>query len=144
MVNQDTISILKECDSGAQMGAESIEEVLEHVKDSRLRRVLEDSRTRHKNIGEEAHAMLSGYGEEGKAPGAMAKGMSWMKTNMKLSMNDDDSTVAELITDGCNMGVKSLNRYLNQYPKADDRSQKIAQELIHLEEKTAVEVRQYL
>jgi hypothetical protein len=45
--------------------------------------------------------------------------MSWMKTNMKLSMEDSDATIADLMTDGCNMGVKSLNRYLNQYKAAD-------------------------
>ena len=31
-----------------------------------------------------------------------------------LSLHSD-KPIAELITDGCNMGVKSLNQYLNQY-----------------------------
>jgi hypothetical protein len=74
----------------------------------------------------------------------MAKGMSWMKTNVKLGLDDSDKTIADLITDGCNMGVKSLNRYLNQYEAADERSKDITKRLINLEEQLAVDIRQFL
>ena len=42
------------------------------------------------------------------------------------------------------MGVKSLNRYLNQYKAADEQSKDIAKHLINLEEKLAIDIRQYL
>ena len=67
-----------------------------------------------------------------------------MKTNMKLGMDDSDATVADLMTDGCNMGVKSLNRYLNQYKAADEVSKDITKRLINLEEKLTIDIRQYL
>lgn len=70
----------------------------------------------------------------------MAKGMSWMKTNVKLVMNESDKTIADLMTDGCNMGVK----YLNQYEAADEKTKDIAKRLIHLEEKLALDIRRYL
>ena len=74
----------------------------------------------------------------------MAKGMSWVKTNVKLKMNESDSTVADLITDGCNMGVKSLSRYLNKYQAADERSKDIAKRIISAEDKLCTDVRAYL
>ena len=74
----------------------------------------------------------------------MAKGMSWVKTNMKLGMDESDATVADLMTDGCNMGVKSLNKYLNLYEAADEVSKDIAKRLINLEEKLAVDIRSFL
>ena len=74
----------------------------------------------------------------------MAKGMSWIKTNVKLVMNESDKTIADLMTDGCNMGVKSLNQYLNQYEAADEKTKDIATRLIHLEEKLALDIRRYL
>ena len=49
-----------------------------------------------------------------------------------------------VMTDGCNMGVKSLNRYLNQYQAADEVTKDITKRLINLEEKLAVDIRQYL
>ena len=63
---------------------------------------------------------------------------------MKLSMEDSDRTVADLMTDGCNMGVKSLNRYLNQYEAADEVSKDITKRLINLEQKLAIDIREYL
>ena len=82
--------------------------------------------------------------DDGKDPNPIAQGMSFMKTNMKLVMHESDSTIAELITDGCNMGVKSLNRYLNQYEAADESSKDIAKRLIRLEECLATDMRGYL
>ena len=72
------------------------------------------------------------------------KGMSWIKTNVMLSMNDSDNTIADLMTDGCNMGVKSLNKYLNKYKAADEVSKDITKRLINLEEELAIDIRCYL
>ena len=79
-----------------------------------------------------------------KEPNVMARGMSWIKTNMRLAMNTSDETIAELMTDGCNMGVKSLSRYLNQYKAADDRAKAITKKLINLETDLCSDLRVYL
>ena len=84
------------------------------------------------------------YHDEGKEPNPMAKGMSWIKTNVKLVMDESDETIADLITDGCNMGVKSLHKYLNQYKAADEKTKDITKRLVNLEEKLAIDIRQYL
>ena len=67
--------------------------------------------------------------------------MSWIKTNVEIAMDRSDETIASLMTDGCNMGVKSLSRYLNQYPAADEKSRSLAERLIALEADTAVSMR---
>lgn len=63
---------------------------------------------------------------------------------MKLAVKESDATIADLMTDGCNMGVKSLNKYLNKYKAADEVSKDITKRLINLEEKLAVDIRQFL
>lgn len=70
--------------------------------------------------------------------------MSWIKTNAKMGMDDSDQTVANLMTDGCNMGVKSLNMYLNQYKAADEVSKDITKRLINLEQKLTEDIRKFL
>jgi hypothetical protein len=55
-----------------------------------------------------------------------------------------DCGIASLITDGCNMGIKSLYRYLNQYPAADDKVKHLTQEIIDTEEKLQQSMRPYL
>jgi hypothetical protein len=70
--------------------------------------------------------------------------MSWMKTNMKMNLEESDATIADLMTDGCNMGVKSLAKYLNQYKAADETSKDITKRLIKLEADLAADIRGYL
>ncbi|MBE6613833.1 MAG: hypothetical protein E7631_00830 [Ruminococcaceae bacterium] len=144
MIEQDTIKLLRECDAGIKMGVESIEEVLDYVRSDTLQQTLNTCKREHDKLKTEVNGLLDRYHDDGKNPNPIAQGMSFMKTNMKLVMHESDHTIADLITDGCNMGVKSLNRYLNQYEAADEVSKDIAKRLINLEEKLAVDIRQFL
>jgi len=144
MVEQDTIRLLRECDAGVKMGVSSIDDVLKYVNSERLRKDLTDNREEHCKLDKDLQELLDQYHDDGKDPNPMAKSMSWMKTNMKLVMNESDHTIADLITDGCNMGVKSLNKYLNEYKAADEKSKDICKRLINLEEDLTIQMRQFL
>lgn len=144
MVEQDTIKLLRECDAGVKMGISSIGDVLDYVSAKELRKLLTDCKEDHETLEKELRGLLDRYQDDGKEPNPMAKGMSWLKTNVKLAVNESDATIAELMTDGCNMGVKSLNQYLNQYKAADEKSKDITKRLIRLEEQLAVDLRGYL
>ena len=144
MVEQDTIKLLRECDAGIKMGVSSIDDVLEYTSDEQFKNILSECKDKHIRLQEEMQGMLDRFHDDGKEPNPMAKGMSWLKTNVKLILDESDNTIAELITDGCDMGVKSLNKYLNQYKAADERSKDIAKKLINIEERLAVDIRGYL
>ena len=144
MIEQDTIKLLRECDAGVKMGVSSIEEVLPFVKNEKLEKLLIDCKEEHEKLDRELQTLLDKYADEGKNPNVMASSMSWLKTNMKLMMKESDATIADLMTDGCNMGVKSLGMYLNQYKAADELSKDITKRLIKLEEKLAVDIRGFL
>ncbi len=144
MIESDTVKLLRECDAGIKMGAASIGEVLDYVHDGTLRKYLTDCKDEHDKLKAEIQGLLREYHDEGKEPNPMAKSMSWMKTNVKLVMDESDKTIADLMTDGCNMGVKSLNKYLNQYKAADEKTKDITKRLINLEERLAVDIRCFL
>lgn len=144
MIEQDMIKLLRECDAGIKMGVASIDEVLGYVRDETFRKYLSDCKKEHEKLKDEIQVRLNEFQDEGKEPNPMAKGMSWMKTNVKLVINESDSTIADLMTDGCNMGVKSLSKYLNQYKAADEKSKDITKRLIRLEEKLAADIRSFL
>lgn len=143
-VSHDTIELLKECSSGVQMGVQAIRDVEDHIQDQDLRRQLTACRQKHQRLGGRTDRLLVAYGQAPGQPDPMARGMAWLKTNAKMAVDMSDETAADLLTDGCNMGVKSLNRYLNQYGGADHRARALAKELIALEEKTAEDLRSYL
>ena len=144
MVEQDTIKLLRECDAGVKMGISSIKDVLDNVSDKGFEKLLTTCKNEHEKLDTEIQGLLDKYKDDGKEPAPIAKGMSWMKTNVMLAMNDSDKTVADLMTSGCNMGVKSLNKYLNEYAAADEVSKDICKRLINLEERLAVDIRGYL
>ena len=144
MIEQDTIRLLRECDAGVKMGVSSIDDVLPYVRSDKFKNLLETCKAEHEKLKEEIQKELDRFQDEGKNPNIMAKSMSWIKTNMKIAMDESDKTVADLMTDGCNMGVKSLNEYLNQYEAADEKSKDITKRLINLEEKLAIDIRDFL
>ena len=144
MVEQDTIKLLRECDAGVKMGISSIDDVLPKVKSDSLEQYLVNCRNEHVRLQEEIEVLLENYQDDGKDPNPMAKGMSWIKTNVKLAVDESDETIADLMTDGCNMGVKSLNQYLNKYEAASEKSKDICKRLINLEEKLTTDIRGYL
>lgn len=144
MIEQDTIKLLRECDAGIKMGVSSISEALKYARSEKLKKLLTDCQEKHQKLAGELETLLERFHDGGKEPNPIAKGMSWMKTSVKMAMDESDATVADLITDGCNMGVKSLNRYLNEYKAADEVAKDIAKKLIHLEEKLTGDIRDFL
>ena len=144
MIEPDTIKLLRECDAGIKMGVASIDEVLEAVHDQEFREALRECKAGHEKLGEEIQSLLEQAHDDGKEPNPMAKGMSWMKTNVKLALDASDETAADLIMDGCNMGVKSLSRYLNQYKAASEEAKDLTKRLIQMEEKLVVAIRRFL
>lgn len=144
MIEHDTIKLLRECDAGIKMGITSIYDVLGYVKNEELRQELTTYKNKHEKLKEEMMLLLDQYHDDGKEPNPMAKGMSWLKTNVKLVMDESDETIADLMLDGANMGVKSLTKYLHEYQAADEKSKDLAKRLIKLEEKMAEEMRKFL
>ena len=144
MIEQDTVKLLRECDAGIKMGVKSIDDVEKYVRSGEMKKLLSQCKAEHKRLENEVEDMLVAYGDDGKNPNPIATGMSWMKTNVKLSMHHSDKTVADLMTDGCNMGVKSLSGYLNQYKAASEKSKDIAKKLIAIEADLGENMRAYL
>lgn len=144
MSDEDTVKLLRECSSGIEMAVASIDEVVEKANDTKLKQLLTDFKEQHEKIGDVVKNLLIKYDEKQKSPNPIAKGMSWIKTNIMTTVESKDATIADLIVDGCNMGVKSLSRFLNQFANADEESISITNQLISLEEKLSKDLRKYL
>ena len=144
MIEKDTIRLLRECDAGIRMGISSIEDVIDDVKNQKFKDKLNACKDEHENLQNKLLTMLDKYHDEGKDPNPMAKGMSWIKTKVMLAADDSDNTIADLMTDGCNMGIKSLSKYLNKYKAADEDSKNITKDLVDVEEKLCKDIREYL
>ena len=139
-----TISLLQECSQGCKMGIKSINQISEYVSDQKLKRIIEKYRGEHQKIETEVNRLLSMIGKEGKQPEMMASAMSWISTEMKMMMKDDDKQVAKIMTEGCDMGVRSICGFINQYSGASKSAIGLAKDLVKIEEEFREEMKPYL
>ncbi len=144
MATQDSIYLLRECDAGAKMAMASLDDVKDRTRNTEMQKILLESRQQHELIAEQIHKLLDSIGTGEKDPSPMARGMSAVKTGVKMGLDDSDQTVADLITDGCGMGIKSLHRYLNQYAAAETIARAVCRMLIAVEEQLVCDIKRFL
>ena len=144
MIEHDTIELLRECDAGIQMGISAIDEVKDHAQNADFAAMLDDYQRQYALLQNEIQGILHSYNDEGKEPNPLAKGMAWLKTNVMMAVKETDEEIADLLTDGCDMGIKSLNKYLNDYAAADERAKDITRRLIELQDRQLQELSRYL
>lgn len=143
-MREDTINLLKECNSGIKMGIDALDDVLPKAKAEDLKNILRKSKEKHEEIKKDTRKILNEDGLSGEKPSGMAEIMSKMKTSFMLAVKDEDTQIASLITDGCNMGIKSLNKYLNEYSSADENVKDLVKHLIIVEEDLQDDLKKYL
>ena len=132
-MNEDTLHLLSECASGTDMAIRSLEDVLKNSAEGPLQKRLLDSKRQHEQLAAQAEDRLRRQGKEPKRADPAAR-----------AMKPGDATTADLISTGCSMGIKSLARYCNQYPTADEDARGLAQSLIRLEDQLVKDMRPYL
>ena len=143
-ISQDTVELLKECDAGCKMSIYCMEQISMYVSDDKLKTIIQKYNGAHIKMEEDIHRLLNTIWEEDKEPNPIAKASSWIQSEVKMMMNCDSKQAALLLTDGCNMGVKSLCEYKNQYKAAEDKSVQICDKLCDLETKMTYELREFL
>lgn len=141
---RDDIELLKECDSGVKMGIQGIASVRDDAYGQDFKNLLAKYEEEHVKILGVIHEKLDARGVDGKTANPVARAMSNMSTDMKLMMNNSDEKIADIMMDGCNMGIKSVSRYMNQYAGASKEVMGIANDIVALEQHFMNELRQYL
>lgn len=149
-MNKDTVYLLRECNAGCKSATNSMEQVQPFISNEKLKSVINEYNDKHIKIGDECHQLLNegnggNEGNEGeKDPPVMAKAYSWISTEMKLMINDETNKIADIMIDGCNMGIKSVSKYLNKYKTASEKSVNLAKTLVKTEQEFMNALLEYL
>lgn len=144
MKNRDSKSLIREIQFGIQMGEYTFEQILEKIEDKKMKEIVKKAQSEHKILENEASGLIKSYDTYKNSPDIMVKAMLWLNSNIKMMSDDADKKAAELITNGCNTGVKNLNKYINMYPDADPAILDTASKLISIEENLEKEMRPFL
>lgn len=140
----DTVELLKECNSGLQMAINGISYVIDDAKGKEFNEMLENYEKQHKDLCKIVHKELHDRGYQEREPNPMIKTEAWMQTKMKMLVDSSDEKIADLMMDGCNMGIKSVGKYLNQYEGAEANTKSLANDVIELEENFMKDLKKFL
>lgn len=143
-MNSDTIKLLKECNAGCKSATNSMEQVQPFISNQDLKVLIDEYDDKHIKLGDECHQMLNELDEAERDPHPMAKAFSWISTELKLMMNDNSHKIADLMIDGCNMGIKSVSEYINKYKTASNESMDLAKRLVKIEQEFMNELLKFL
>ena len=141
---KDTILLLKECDAGTKMAVKSLRQVLDDTKSEELHKLLTKSLEDHEALGNKLHDLLNEYEEPSEEPSKMSSFWAKMMTDFKMMIDYSDHQVASLMIDGCNMGIKSLSEYVNQYKDASQKALDMCTRLITIEQDLMDKLRLFL
>lgn len=139
-----TVELLKECNSGCKMAINSMNQIMEYVRNEEQADVIRSYKKKHQGLEDEIGEQLTLNGAREEEPGLMASAMSWLSTEMKMSLRNDSNQVAKIMMDGCNMGIQSVSEYMNKYSAASKESLQLAKDLIKTEEDFMEEMKQFL
>ena len=127
----------------AKMGADAIINLLHRVTDEGLKTELSSELSRYGEFAENARQALAEMGEVPEEEGMVSRLMAKMGVTMNTVIDKTSSHIAQMIIEGCVMGITDLQKRLNDgrnYGKAEQ----LAKKLIDFEEDTATRMRAYL
>jgi NAD(P)H-hydrate repair Nnr-like enzyme with NAD(P)H-hydrate epimerase domain len=129
----DTIKLLKECDSGCRTAIDGMSSALTKASSPSLKSEIASCTENHAKLSKECRALLCSLGENGGEPLAIAEMMMKAGTSVKLAVMPEDKHVAKMMADGANMGIQSITKALNSFPNSSSESVDLAKRIINEE-----------
>jgi len=143
-MHRHSIALLGECTANIDLSLSTIGGLLPDTKNRSLRRSLQEYAEDQQLLRSHACKLLQQYGGFAKAPRPLQKGMIKLKNSTRMALRSDDSTIAYLVAEGCDLGVKDLSRSLNRHHSADSEALRLSQELIRCQEGLSARLRPFL
>lgn len=143
-MQEDTRKLLQECNSGCKMAINSMHQIQDYVTDEGLAKLIRESTERHEKLEAESTKLLEENGADEKEPGVMASAMSWLTTEMKMLVKRNDTEIAKIMMDGCNMGIQTITEKSHALSNASPESKALAERLVKEEEDFMEKLKEYL
>lgn len=140
----DTVRLLEEVDYGCKMAINSMNRISDYGMDGKLAYVIDHYKYKHMELQKQAADLLRRNGAKEKDPGVMASTMAKVTTEVKMFMRDDNTQVAKIMMNGCNMGIQSIAENINKYKQASKESIGLAKSLVRAEEDFMSDLKQFL
>ncbi len=131
----DNINALDELNKGVSMGVDTINYVLDKVKEKDLKKVLEYQLKEYERLSKKVEKIYPKYNND-KEPheiNKMEKVMAKKGIEMRLMLDDSSSKISELFLKGTNMGIIEGRKLLNN-KNIDKKVHSLISEFINMQE----------
>lgn len=135
---------MRKTDAGCKYATETISIALDYAKGRGMRELLTRYNKRHEALKGDIIKALNARGEGEEKHPSMAAAMSRLHMNVSLGISAKDSRLAELMINGCHMGIKTIYKEKHRESGAGPEAQALADELIGIEEDMMGELYAYL
>ena len=142
-MNQD-VELLNYILENAQMGKDSIQELLKRVEDPQFRSLLQNQMEGYQTIYDRTSDKIDRMGGEKKQISPMTKTMSEMMIKMKTLTDHSPSHVSEMMLQGSNMGIIDMTKRMNHYQSADSEIVGLANHLQEFEQNNVESLKKFL
>lgn len=128
----------------SQMGIESIETMIDDVKDAELKEHLCKEIDDYSSFHQRAKDLLNIHGYDEKGLSSFERIKTYIMVNMQTANDKSTSHLAEMLILGSNMGVVDAIKNQNKYPDADKNILGIMRELQKFEENNVERLKMFL
>lgn len=142
---KDNINALDELNKGASMGRETINYVLDNVKDKKLKKVLENQLKEYERLLSKIAKIYPKYNND-KEPheiNMVEKKMAKKGLEMRLFVDDSASRISELFLKGTNMGIIEGRKLLNN-KNIDSKVHSLLDEFVNMQEAYVEKLKEFL
>lgn len=136
--------LLRKTDEGTKYATETISIALDYATGSGMRQLLNKYNKEHEALkGELIETIHERGASESDHPTFSAK-MAKMHMKMSLGISSSEHRIAEIMINGCHMGIKTLWKEKNRAKGSGKNSVELADRLIGIEERMKDELLPYL
>lgn len=140
----DNINTLNEVNKGANMGMDSINFLINKVKDDDFKMILLEEYFDYEVISDKANKIYKKYNHGiPQTTNLFNKLMLFMGINMRLMKDSTDSKIAQLLMQGTNMGIIEGRRLINN-KNVDKKINKLLNIFVSMQEKNVETLKKYL
>ncbi len=141
----DEKELLEAISETADMGCESLRQVLDKIEDAGLKHALQTQLLEYEKHFSAASKLLEVYGESATRISPVAKINSRITSDFKTMFADNpNSKIAEMVMQGSTMGVTKVTKALHEYHGNNEEIKTLAERMIKTEEANIEEMKKFL
>ena len=139
------IEFLDHIYQNAEMGIIGIDDILKHVDNLDMKKLIETQRKEYVNICQTTGTIYKKYGRDEKHINMMAKmGSKMSAESTLLTSKDKDKSIAKMMIEGSNKGIIEITEQINNNKDGDQEIIDLAKKLLKTEEYNLSEFKKYL